>query len=126
MSQFVFHDPNGKRWTRLRRGAQTFAIFFGVLSFVFVLIAFISPQLPGLGLPGIPPLPAFSEVSQIISGQKAEKNVPFRLRKAARNLKLVRSTSPVIHPKIAARPHEGHPIVFGYYVNWDPAPIASL
>ncbi len=32
----------------------------------------------------------------------------------------------MIHPKTAARAADGKPVVFGYYVNWDPASMASL
>ena len=54
------------------------------------------------------------------------RNVPFKLRKAARNIKYVRSASPVLHPKRAATVQTNSPIVFGFYVNWDPASMVSL
>ena len=123
---FVFYDPSGKRWVRFRRGLQTFGLLAGLLIFLLILSIFINPQLPGLGLPAVAPLASFAEVKRIIRGERPAKNIPYRMRKAARNIKYVRSASPVIHPKTAASAGESKPIVFGYYVNWDRASIVSL
>jgi cellulose synthase/poly-beta-1,6-N-acetylglucosamine synthase-like glycosyltransferase/peptidoglycan/xylan/chitin deacetylase (PgdA/CDA1 family)/spore germination protein YaaH len=125
-STFVFHDPSGRRWARVRRIAGAAGVF-GLLAFcVFLLSLFVSPQLPNLGLPAVEHLVRFSEVPSVIRGEKAVKNVPFKLQKAVKNLKYVRSASPVIHPKTAAATGPSQPIVFGYYVNWDPASVVSL
>ena len=125
-STFVFHDPSGRRWARVRRVAGAAGVF-GLLAFcVFLLSLFISPQLPNLGLPAVEHLVRFAEVPSVIRGEKAVKNVPFKLQKAVKNLKYVRSASPVIHPKTAATSGPSQPVVFGYYVNWDPASIVSL
>ncbi|HEY1205500.1 MAG: glycosyltransferase [Bryobacteraceae bacterium] len=125
-STFVFHDPSGRRWARVRRIAGAAGVF-GLLAFsVFLLSLFISPQLPNLGLPAVEHLVRFSEVPGVIRGEKAAINVPFKLRKAIKNVKYVRSASPVIHPKMAAHTGPSQPVVFGYYVNWDPASIVSL
>jgi cellulose synthase/poly-beta-1,6-N-acetylglucosamine synthase-like glycosyltransferase/peptidoglycan/xylan/chitin deacetylase (PgdA/CDA1 family)/spore germination protein YaaH len=123
---FVFHDPSGKRWQRFRRGLQTGAIFFGILLVLFVLSMAINPQIPALGLPPVEHLPNLGEVPAIIRGERPLRNVPFKLRKAARNIKYVRSASPELHPKTAARVKTDSPVVFGFYVNWDPASMVSL
>jgi len=123
---FVFHDPTGKRWQRFRRGLQTGAVFFGILLVLFVLSMAINPQIPALGLPPVEHIPGLGEVPAIIRGERTMRNVPFKLRKAARNIKYVRSASPVMHPKTAARVETNNPIVFGFYVNWDPASMVSL
>ncbi|MGA2742643.1 MAG: glycosyltransferase [Bryobacteraceae bacterium] len=123
---FVFHDPSGKRWQRFRRGLQTCAIFFGILLVLFVLSMAINPQIPALGLPPVEHIPDLGEVPAIIRGERPMRNVPFKLRKAARNIKYVRSASPVLRPKTAARVETNSPIVFGFYVNWDPASMVSL
>ncbi len=123
---FVFYDPSGKRWIRFRRGLQTAAIFLGILLVLFLLSMFVSPQIPALGLPPVEHVPDIGEVPAIIRGEKAVRNVPFRLRKAARDIHYVRSASPVLHPKNAARVQSNAPVVFGYYVNWDPASMVSL
>jgi len=123
---FVFHDPSGKRWLRFRRSLQTAAIFFGILIVLFVLSMAINPQIPALGLEPVEHLPNLSEVPAIIRGERPMRNVPYKLRKAARNIKYVRSSSPVLHPKTAARVVTNQPIVFGFYVNWDPGSMVSL
>ena len=123
---FVFHDPSGKRWQRFRRGLQTCAIFFGILLVLFVLSMAINPQIPALGLPPVEHIPDLGEVPAIIRGERPMRNVPFKLRKAARNIKYVRSSSPVLHPKTAARVETNSPIVFGFYVNWDQGSMVSL
>ena len=123
---FVFHDPSGKRWQRFRRSLQTGAIFFGILLVLFVLSMAINPQIPALGLPPVEHIPDLREVPAIIRGERTMRNVPFKLRKAARNIKYVRSASPVLHPKTAARVETNSPIVFGFYVNWDQGSMVSL
>ena len=123
---FVFHDPSGKRWARFRRGFGTFIVFLGAGLAVFLLSVTVIPQLPALGLAPVASLPSFEEVRKIIRGEKPALNVPYKLRRAGKNIKYVRSTSPVMHPKIAARTGDGRPIVFGFYVNWDRGSMVSL
>jgi cellulose synthase/poly-beta-1,6-N-acetylglucosamine synthase-like glycosyltransferase/peptidoglycan/xylan/chitin deacetylase (PgdA/CDA1 family)/spore germination protein YaaH len=123
---FVFHDPSGKRWLRFRRGLQTGAIFLGILAVLLVLSMAVNPQIPALGLPPVDHIPNLGEVPAIIRGERPMRNVPFKLRRAAKNIKYVRSDSPVMHPKAAARVRTNSPIVFGFYVNWDPASMVSL
>jgi peptidoglycan-N-acetylglucosamine deacetylase len=125
-SSFVFLDPSGRRWVRVKRIAHSGAIFLGIAALLFALSLFSSPQLPTLGLPEVEHLARFSEVPSVIRGEKVDKNVPFKLRKAAQDVKYVRSSSPVIHPKTAAEVGASRPVVFGFYVNWDRASIVSL
>ncbi len=122
--RFVFYDPTGRRWKRFRRFLQTAGIFAAMLVLLLVLAAFSNPQLPQLGLPQVQRLTAFAEVRSIIRGETAARNVPFR--KASKDVKYVRSASPVIHPRTAAKAGEGQPVVFGFYVNWDRSSIVSL
>ncbi len=123
---FVFHDPSGKRWRRFQRGLQTGGIFLGILAVLFLLSVAVNPQIPSLGLPPVEHMPDLGEVPAIIRGDRPIRNVPFKLRKAARNIKYVRSPSPVLHPKTAARVRTNSPVVFGFYVNWDPGSMVSL
>jgi peptidoglycan-N-acetylglucosamine deacetylase len=124
-TSFVFHDPTGKRWRRVRRGLQVFSLLVAVALAVVGIGIATNPQLPALGLGSVAHLANASEVRQIISGERAAKNVPFRPRRAA-DIRYIKSASPVVHPKTASRGREDQPLVFGYYVNWDPASIVSL
>src|SRR6266851_9995168 len=119
---FVFHDPTGRRWVRFRSGSQVFGIFLCLVAVVFALSLASHPQLPVLGLPPVEHLPNFKEVPHIIRGERVEKNLPFKFDK---NVKYVRSASPVVHQRTAASAKEGQPVVFGFYVNWDEASIVS-
>src|SRR5690348_7277601 len=118
---FIFYDPTGRRWIRFRRALGFTGIVFAVLAVLFILSLISNPQLPTLGLPAVEHLANFSEVPIITHGEKAVKAIPFRFRKEA-PIKYVRNGgSPVTHPKTAAKPREDQPVVFGFYVNWDPA-----
>ncbi len=59
----------------------------------------------------------------LVRGEKSIKAMPFH----PHAINYVRNGgNPVLHPKTAAKPHEDQPLVFGYYVNWDPASLVSL
>ncbi|HZL56638.1 MAG TPA: glycosyl hydrolase family 18 protein, partial [Bryobacteraceae bacterium] len=122
---FVFYDPSGKRWGRFRRFLQTGGLAMALLLTLVVLVGLSGPQLPALGIPGVGPLPSVQEIPAIIRGQKPLRNVPYREPKGT-NIKYVRSASPMLHPRPAARQAPGAPLVWGYFVNWDPGSIVSL
>ena len=129
---FIFYDPTGKRWTRFQRAMQTFGIVSFLLFVLFLLALFANYKLPAIGMPETPIAanPNQAEIRSIVKGQKIEFNVPFKtrrdMRKDAKDVKYVRSASPVIHPKQAAKAGGDKPYVFGFYVNWDRASIVSL
>ncbi len=122
--KFVFHDPSGRRWRKLRRVFQISAVSLAALVIAVVATVLISPQLPLLGLPAVEHLANFKEVPSILGGVRGAVNVPFKLNR--KNIKYVRSANPVIHPRSAASVVPEQPVVFGFYVNWDPASKTSL
>jgi cellulose synthase/poly-beta-1,6-N-acetylglucosamine synthase-like glycosyltransferase/peptidoglycan/xylan/chitin deacetylase (PgdA/CDA1 family)/spore germination protein YaaH len=122
---FVFHDPSGNRWARFRRIAQSAGLALALLVAVFFLVAVSLPQLPVLGLPAVAPVVA-PEAAALLNGKRVPINVPYRMAKPAKPVRYVRSLSPVIHPKPAAHAVEGKPLVWGFYVNWDPSSMVSL
>ncbi len=129
--EFVFYDPSGKRWKRFSRSLQTAGIAIFLFVIAFLLALFANYKLPAIGLPQTQiATPAQEEVRSIVRGDKVARNVPFKaqrdMRHDAHNLKYVRSASPVMHPKQAAKIAEGKPYVFGFYVNWDSASRVSL
>ncbi len=123
-TKFVFHDPTGRRWLHIRRILQMSGLVALALILVLGLTVFSSPQLPVLGLPAVEHLGNYKEVPSIIGGEKAGKNVPFKIDR--KNLKYVRSPNPIIHLRKAAAVVPEQPVVFGFYVNWDPASLTSL
>lgn len=122
---FVFHDPSGNRWGRFQRISQSAVLALALLIVVFLLVAVSLPQLPALGLPTYAPVvPA--EVANAMPGKHPPKNVPYRIARPTKPVRYVRSASPVMRPKTAAMAGEGKPLVWGFYVNWDPASMVSL
>jgi cellulose synthase/poly-beta-1,6-N-acetylglucosamine synthase-like glycosyltransferase/spore germination protein YaaH/peptidoglycan/xylan/chitin deacetylase (PgdA/CDA1 family) len=124
---FVFYDPSGRRWARLRRVFGVTGILALALLVLFVLSLVSNPQLPALGLPQVERLANFAEVSMITRGEKAAKAAaPYRFHKPT-TVKYVRNGgNPTMHAKTAAKERSDQPLVFGFYVNWDPASIVSL
>jgi cellulose synthase/poly-beta-1,6-N-acetylglucosamine synthase-like glycosyltransferase/peptidoglycan/xylan/chitin deacetylase (PgdA/CDA1 family)/spore germination protein YaaH len=119
---FVFYDPSGKRWTRVRHGLKIAAVIATIAITLLGISIVTSPRLPGLGLGSVAHVGNHAEVPVIITGQKTGLNLPFRPPK----VKYVKSASPVVHYHAAANVRDDQPLVFGYYVNWDPASIVSL
>jgi peptidoglycan-N-acetylglucosamine deacetylase len=123
---FVFHDPSGKRWARFRRAFGVAGIALTVLIVVLVLSLVSRPQLPSLGLQGVERFADFGEVPIVTKGEKAAKAAPFRFHKP-REVRYVRNGgNPVLHPRTAFTARADQPVVFGFYVNWDPASMVSL
>ncbi|HWD98194.1 MAG TPA: glycosyl hydrolase family 18 protein, partial [Bryobacteraceae bacterium] len=104
---------------------QSAAVVFAIALALFLLVLFNGTQLPALGLPAVAPIAQLSDVPAIIRGQKAQKNVPYRIPKPAK-IRYLRSPSPVLHPRPAAKALKGAPLVWAFYVNWDPGSIVSL
>src|SRR3982074_980941 len=125
-TSFVFYDPTGRRWNRFRRAIGISGIVFAILLSVFILSVISNPQLPALGLPVVQHLANFSEVRTITGHELPVKAIPFKFHKPA-SINYVRNGgSPLLHAKTAVKPREDQPIVFGFYVNWDPGSIVSL
>src|SRR5581483_9195659 len=121
--KFVFYDPSGRRWVRFRRITGVAGVVALALIVLLVLAILTNPILPTLGLPSVEHLANFAEVGAITRGEKAAKAVPYRPHKVS----YVRNGgNPVLHLRTAARQNEGAPLVFGYYVKWDPAILVSL
>ena len=124
-SSFVFHDPTGQRWARFRRTTQSGAIVALLLVVVFSLVGVSLPQLPVLGLPAVAPVVSL-EIGNLANDKRVPINLPYRLKQPVRPVRYIRSPSPVIHPKAAAQAGDGKPLVWGFYVNWDPSAMVSL
>jgi cellulose synthase/poly-beta-1,6-N-acetylglucosamine synthase-like glycosyltransferase/peptidoglycan/xylan/chitin deacetylase (PgdA/CDA1 family) len=107
------------------RFARVAAFFAALAIAVLILIALSAPQLTKLGLPPVAPVVATAELRGIVRGERLEKNIPYRDPKHTK-IQYVRSVSPVLHPRPAARTVAGAPLVFGFFVNWDPASMVSL
>ncbi len=122
---FVFYDPSGARWRHFLRVANSAALLAAVFAGAFLLVAVSLPQLPILGLPRVAAAVQL-EPGNLAAAKHLRKNVPYRIAKPKEPVRYVRSASPVIHPKTAAASTESAPLVWAFYVNWDPASMVSL
>lgn len=122
---FVFYDPTGTRWLYFRRLAGVVALLLAMVLVIFLLVGISLPQLPVLGLPSVAPVVQI-EANSLTAGRHLPKNVPYRIAKPSRPVRYVKSLSPVIHPRPAAKAGSGAPLVWGFYVNWDSASLVSL
>ena len=119
---FIFHDPSGKRWMRFRRSVQTGGLMVALLLTLVILAGLSGPQLPVLGLAASV---NGSETPGVTPAGKLLRNVPYRAPRETK-IRYVRSASPVLHPRPAAKAVEGAPLVWGFFVNWDPGSVVSL
>ena len=92
---------------------------------LLILVALSGPQLPTLGLPSVAPVVGSEDLKAIVGAERPEKNIPYRDKKPPK-IQYVRSPSPMLHPRPAARGINGAPLVFGFFVNWDPGSMVSL
>ena len=76
-TKFVFHDPTGRRWQKIRRVLQVSGLALIGLILLLSLTVFSSPQLPVLGLPSVEHLGNYKEVPSILGGERGGKNVPL-------------------------------------------------
>ena len=123
-TKFVFHDPTGRRWRRVRAFFQFGAIAAVALIMVTAATVLVSPTLPSLALSSVEHVGNFKEVRSILGDDRGHINVPFKADR--KSIKYVRSANPIVHPRSAASVVAEQPVVFGFYVNWDPASKTSL
>lgn len=123
-TKFVFHDPTGRRWRRVRVGIQIACVAFIVLVMVTAATVLVSPTPPSLALSSVEHVGNFKEVRSILGDERGHINVPFKADR--KSIKYIRSANPIVHPRSAASVVPEQPVVFGFYVNWDPASKTSL
>ncbi|MDQ6809030.1 MAG: glycosyltransferase [Verrucomicrobiota bacterium] len=127
ITPFVFSDPGGKRWPRLRLTLLVLAIIGFLASVLFVQTLFISPQLSL-------PIALRQLKGQLKAMQKANPAGPVGVanpllwekfaaaRKAAKKLPAT-PVAPSAHPRKKAPTDE---VRLGFYTNGDPYSYTSL
>ena len=118
---FVFHDPGGRRWPRLRRLGALVALLLFVALVGFVRSIFVTPELR------LPP-----------SVRKLKGQLHALQQQAVSQAKLPdwqKYSKPTSGPPHAPKPRDpssgpardaSHEIRAGYFVEWDPASLDSL
>jgi peptidoglycan-N-acetylglucosamine deacetylase len=136
----VFHDPEGRRWRRVKRTWLALAIGVTALAVIFILSVLASPALPKFKLreivslphrddlkPKRPNLPANPEE------QRAKKS-KAELQKALASAKIIvpgkrRSQIAIVPPPATLPPPvipTSRPLSIGFYTNWDDSSYESL
>jgi peptidoglycan-N-acetylglucosamine deacetylase len=136
----VFHDPQGRRWRRVRRIWLALSVLVTALAIVFIVSVFANPVLPSFNLRPIPNLPRTTDLKPKPpnlpanpSEQKAKK-AQVELQHALATTKYVvpakrRSRIPVV-PAPATVPAPvvpaTRPLSVGFFINWDESSYESL
>ena len=136
----VFHDPEGRRWRRVRRTWFALAIIVTALAAIFIASVFANPVLPKFNLRQVASLPQSLDLKPKAlnvpanpSEQKARKSQAELQRALASTKKLMpgkrRSQIPIEPPPPsipAPTVPSSRPLSVGFYVNWDDSSYESL
>ncbi|HEY6805777.1 MAG TPA: glycosyltransferase [Pyrinomonadaceae bacterium] len=136
----VFHDPEGRRWRRVKRTYRFLAIFVTALAALFIASVLANPVLPSFNLRQLDLLPRAADIKPKApnipanpSEQKAKKAQAELQRELAKIKHIVpgkrRSQLPIIPPP-ATLPTPisptSRPLSIGFYINWDDSSYESL
>jgi cellulose synthase/poly-beta-1,6-N-acetylglucosamine synthase-like glycosyltransferase/peptidoglycan/xylan/chitin deacetylase (PgdA/CDA1 family)/spore germination protein YaaH len=136
----VFHDPEGRRWRRVRRTWLFLAIVVTGLAAVFIASVLAHPFLPSFNLRQLNGLPRTADLKPKApnvpanpSEQKAKKAEAELQRALAKTKHIVpgrrRSHLAIVPPPVLlptpAIP-TSRPLSVGFYINWDESSYESL
>jgi cellulose synthase/poly-beta-1,6-N-acetylglucosamine synthase-like glycosyltransferase/peptidoglycan/xylan/chitin deacetylase (PgdA/CDA1 family)/spore germination protein YaaH len=136
----VFHDPEGRRWRRVKRTYRFLAIFVTALAALFIASVLANPVLPSFNLRQLDLLPRAADLKLKApnipanpSEQKAKKAQAELQRELAKIKHIVpgkrRSQLPIVPPP-ASLPTPisptSRPLSIGFYINWDDSSYESL
>ena len=128
MATPVFHDPQGRRWRRVRRIWLALSVLVTALAIIFIASVLANPALPVLNLRPKPPnIPANP------SERKAKKAQAELQRALAKTKYIVpgrrRSHVPLVPPPPSVPAPvvpTTRPLSVGFFVNWDESSYESL
>jgi len=136
----VFHDPEGRRWRRVRRTWLALAILLTSVAAIFIASVLANPVLPSFNLRPVASLPHTADlkpkppnVPANPSEQKAKKAQADLQRALATTKHVVPGKRAWQIPIVPAPPTLPAPIVpasrplsIGFYINWDESSYTSL
>ena len=109
---FVFQDPGGRRWRRLRAALLLTLGLAGLLLALLGLLVALRPRLPALAL---------------VSSAPAQERHAFMARvRQSLGVSAGGSAPALPAARGTAQPGTGQPEVAGFYVNWDDNSFSSL
>ena len=136
----VFHDPQGRRWRRVRRIWLALSVVATALAIVFIVSVFANPVLPRLNLRPIPNLPKTTDLKPKAPNLPANPS-EGKARKAQVELQHALATTQYIAPgkrraHIPVVPQPAtvpapvvpatRPLSVGFFINWDESSYESL
>jgi cellulose synthase/poly-beta-1,6-N-acetylglucosamine synthase-like glycosyltransferase/peptidoglycan/xylan/chitin deacetylase (PgdA/CDA1 family)/spore germination protein YaaH len=139
----VFHDPEGRRWRRVRRAGRSLAVVASLLGGVLVLSVIVNPLLPRLHLKAAASLPHAADIKPkatppvFTRGQQRAWRAERELKREIKSSGVVTARKPSQRKaapstevtQSATRSADGsaaRPLAVGFYVNWDDSSYASL
>jgi len=136
----VFHDPEGRRWRRVRRTWLALAVVVTGLAAIFIASVLAHPVLPIFDLRQVASLPRTSDLQPkppnvpANPSEKKARKAQAELQRALANTKYVvpgkrRSQIPIVPaPPVLPTPvvPTSRPLSVGFYVNWDDSSYESL
>jgi cellulose synthase/poly-beta-1,6-N-acetylglucosamine synthase-like glycosyltransferase/peptidoglycan/xylan/chitin deacetylase (PgdA/CDA1 family)/spore germination protein YaaH len=136
----VFHDPEGRRWRRVRRTWLALAILVTALAGIFIASVLANPALPRFNLRPVAGLPRPVDLKPRApnipanpSEQKARRS-EAELQHALANTKRIvpgkrRSQISIVPPPPSIPTPivpSSRPLSIGFYINWDDSSYESL
>src|SRR6185503_7845691 len=136
----VFHDPEGRRWRRVKRTYLFLAVLVTALAAVFIASVLANPVLPSFNLRQLASLPRTADLKPKApnipanpSEQKAKKAQAELARALAKTKRIVpgkRGSQLAVVPPPATLPAPviptSRPLSIGFYINWDESSYESL
>src|SRR5262245_29753556 len=136
----VFHDPDGRRWRRVKRTWFVMAIIVTALAVIFILSVLANPVLPSFKLRQLVSLPHKEDLKPkrpnlpANPGEQRAKKSKAELQKALAATKRIvpgkrRSQIPIVAPPPTLPPPvipTSRPLSIGFYTNWDDSSYESL
>ena len=139
----VFHDPDGRRWRRVRRIWLALSVLVTALAIVFIASVFANPVLPNFNLRSLAGLPQKVDLKDLKpkapnlpanpSERKARKAQADLQGALARTKYVVPGKRRAHIPVVPAPPTVPAPVVpatrpvsVGFFVNWDESSYESL
>ena len=136
----VFHDPEGRRWRRVKRTWLALAILVTSLAAIFIISVLANPALPNFKLRQLVTLPHAADLKPtrpnlpLNPAEQQAKKSKAELQKALAATKRIvpgkrRSQVPIAPPPPtlpAPVIPTTRPLSIGFYTNWDDSSYQSL
>ena len=136
----VFHDPQGRRWRRVKRTWLALAILVTTLAAIFIFSVLANPALPTFNLRQLVSLPHAGDLKpkrpnlpRNPAEQQARKSKAELQKVLAATRRIVpgkrrshiaiESPPPVLPPPVVP---SSRPLSIGFYTNWDDSSYESL